>query len=86
MASRVLKMGIRFPNNTVLPAPNFEIAKFQHQNANTDVPIPRYNIDPNKELDHSMGSLTIICSTMKKGNSINEPNIKMMSKKDKALI
>ena len=41
IASRVLKMGIKFPNNTVLPAPNFEMAKFQHQNAKTDVPIPR---------------------------------------------
>jgi len=86
IASRVLKIGIRFPNKTVLPAPNFEIARFQHQNAKTDVPIPKYKIEPIKALDQSIGSLTTICSMIKNGNSINEPNIKMMSKNDNALI
>ena len=52
IASIVLKIGIKFPNKTVLPAPNFDIAKFQHQNAKTDVPTPRYRIEPINAVDH----------------------------------
>ncbi len=85
-ASNVLKIGIKFPNKTVLPAPNFEMAKFQHQNAKTDVPIPRYRIEPINVFDQPIDSFTMDCSNIKNGNNINVPNKKMMSKNDKALI
>lgn len=85
-ASKVLKMGIKLPNKTVLPAPNLPIAKFQHQNAKTEVPIPKYKIDPAKEYDQSVDFSFKNCSAKKKGNNIMVPKTNSINKKLKALI
>lgn len=76
----VLITGMRLPNKTVVPAPIFLIAAFQHKKEITDVPAPKYKSDNKSELFQTMGA-ALICSIKNAGKIIREPSPKMASKK-----
>jgi len=76
----VLITGMRLPNKTVVPAPIFLIAAFQHKKETTDVPAPKYINDIKSVLFQTMGA-SLICSIKKPGNINNVPKPNMASKK-----
>ncbi len=76
----VLITGMRLPNKTVVPAPIFFIAAFQHKKETTDVPAPKYKSDNTSELFQTTGA-ALICSIKNAGKIIREPSPKMASKK-----
>ena len=79
-ASILLKIGIRFPNKEVRPAPNLAMAAFQKRKESTEFPMPRYKITDIKEGLQLIGPV-LAASITNAGNNIKVPNEKVANKK-----
>ena len=77
---RLVKIGIRLPNKTVLPAPKIPIALFQMKKQMTEAPMPRYNIEITT---FSFQMIAGTCCTSHKKNGIIRivPRVKLVNRK-----
>ena len=79
-ASRLLNIGMRFPNKAVLPAPNMLIEIFQIKKQITEAPTPRYKIEIVNPIFQCIADVLLI-SHKKNGNNKIVPRKKLANRK-----